>query len=67
MIPLTCVARATGHPKDRQKLWALMTNRSAGFYAFTHRAPRSYGAVAVFSAVLKIGGGGRFFPEVEQR
>ena len=38
MIPLTCVARAHLVIPKTDKLWALMTNRCAGFYAFTQRA-----------------------------
>jgi hypothetical protein len=41
----------------RQGSSALMTNRRAGFYAVTRRAPRSYGAVGPSGNFLKSGRG----------
>ena len=58
MIPLTCVAQAHLVNPKTGKLSALMTNRCAGFYAFTQRALRSYGSVAPLAPFSSRGAGG---------
>ena len=47
------------NPKTRE-VWALRTNRRAGRYALTQRAPISYGAVALSGSSFEVGGGGLF-------
>ena len=62
-VTLPCVrSGASGEPEDRQRSWALMTNRGAGFSAFTAPA-EVIRSRRRFSAVLEAGDGG-LFPEI---